>query len=213
MRLNCDIFVCCDIILLIDCNENLTKNHDLQQHLTTEPILLIDPIRLRHGDLNNLPPTTDKGSYPIDAIFVSPEIADIIAGGWLQMSNGISDHRPLFIDISIQQLLGKFKNSTQPYTIRRLKCKDKKAVDKYNSILEQQYMYHNTIQKLKDFRSSQCIPLSDQNKTELLKIDRVSTQAVVHAERHCRKIHAGGKSYTPKLNQLGRTIDVWRLIV
>lgn len=36
---------------------------------------------------------------------------------------------------------------------------------------------------------------------------------VIHVERHCRKIHAGGKPYTPHLNQLGRTIDVWRLIV
>ena len=44
-------------------------------------------------------------------------------------------------------------------------------------------------------------------------IDRVCTQAVLHAEKKCRKIHAGGKPYTPELNRLGRQIDAWRMIV
>ena len=35
----------------------------------------------------------------------------------------------------------------------------------------------------------------------------------MHAEKKCRKIHAGGKPYTPELNRLGRKIDAWRMIV
>ena len=36
------------IILLIDCNENLNEMKDLQTHLTSEPISLIDPTRYKH---------------------------------------------------------------------------------------------------------------------------------------------------------------------
>ena len=201
------------IVLLIDCNENLSKMHALQQQLTYEPLYLIDPIRLRHGDLENLPPTTDKGSYPIDSIFVSPDLVNIEAGGWLQITSGLSDHRPLFIDISIKRLLGKYKNTTQPYTIRRLKCRDNKAVERFNSILEEQYKHHNTLAKIEMFRSQHSTPLSASDKDALIKSDRVCTQAVVHAERNCRKIFAGGKPYTPQLNKLGRVIDAWRLMV
>lgn len=133
-----------EIVLLIDTNENLSQMHHLQQHLTSYPLSLLDPIRLRHGNLNSPPPTTDRGSYPIDSVFVSPRLADIHAGGWLQLSNGFSDHRPLFIDISIKKLLGRYKNTTSPYTMRHLKCNDPRAVQKYNELLAKQYQSQNT---------------------------------------------------------------------
>ena len=40
------------IILLIDTNENLNNNHDLQSHLTSAPLYLVDPIRSRHWNLD-----------------------------------------------------------------------------------------------------------------------------------------------------------------
>ena len=174
------------IVLLIDTNENLSQNHDLQKHLTDGPIYLIDPIRLRHGQLNNLPPTTDRGSYPIDAIFVSPDLTDIENGGCLKISNGFSDHRPLFIDISIKRLLGKYKNSTPPYTVRRLKCGDPKSVEQYNELLAQQYVFHNTEHKLEEFLLKKSDPLSPSDIQKLTKIDTVCTQAVLYAETNCR---------------------------
>ena len=201
------------VILLIDTNENLTAMHDLQLHLTSEPLFLIDPIRLRHGIQNGLPPTTDRGSYPIDSIFVSPDLIDIEAGGWLQISTGISDHRPLYIDISIRLLLGKYKNHAGPSTMRRLKCQDMKSVDNYNRILEQQYHHHNTLAKLEHFLQTKSEPLTEQDKVNLFKIDKVCTQAVIHAERKCRHIFAGGRPYTPKLNKLGKIVDTWRMII
>ena len=201
------------IVLLIDTNENLTQNHDLQLHLTSEPLFLIDPIRLKHGNLNSLPPTTDRGSYPIDAIFVSPNLVDIEAGGWLRISNGLSYHRPLFIDISIKKLLGKFKNSTPPFTTRRLKCNDPKAVQKYNDLLAQQYHHHNTKKKLDDFLPHKSEPLSQNDIVKLIKIDRVCTQAVLHAEKRCRHIYAGGKPYTATLHKLGKKIDTLQMII
>ena len=187
--------------------------HPLQKMLTQKPHFLIDPIRLKHDHGQRLPPTTDKGSYPIDAIFVSPKLANIDAGGWLPIQTGLSDHRPLYIDIPIKLLIGKYKNSTQPYAIRRLKCNNKNTVDKYNQLLAAQYEHHHTLQKVEDFRANMSDPLTEEDKQKLFKIDKTFTQAVLYAENNCRRIFVGGKPYTPELNRLGRLIDVWRMIV
>ena len=56
-------------------------------------------------------------------------------------------------------------------------------------------------------------PLTAQDKEQLFKIDKVCTQAVIHAERKCCHIFVGGKPYKTKLNKLGRIIDTWRMII
>ena len=84
------------IILLIDCNENLTQSKDVQKHLSSEPLSLVDPIRYRYGNLTSLPPTANTGSYPIDSIFVSSALTDIERGGWFPLGEGGGDHRVLF---------------------------------------------------------------------------------------------------------------------
>ena len=73
-------------------------------------------------------------SYPIDGIFVSPELIDIVRGGWLELGEGFSDHRILYFDIDMHQLLGKHKNSTAVRSIRRLQCNDPRTVKTYNAM-------------------------------------------------------------------------------
>ena len=201
------------IVLLIDCNENLAKLQELQRHLTSAPLFLTDPIREKYYNGGALPPTQENGSYPIDGIFVTDGLVDIVKGGWLKFGDGIGDHRPLFIDISIKRLLGKYKNSTQPYCIRRLQCQNKKSVMKYNELLEKQYLHHNTLAKLDQFHALKSDPVTQEDLERLYKIDKVRTQAVRFAEKHCRKLYMGGKPWTPELNQLGRAINAWHLII
>lgn len=75
-------------MLLIDCNENLTQMKDLQLHLTQKDLHLADPIRARYGNLDRLPPTNNSGGYPIDSIFVTPDLMNIKRGGWLEFGKG-----------------------------------------------------------------------------------------------------------------------------
>ena len=126
------------IILLIDCNENLSLQLDLHSHLTSAPLNLVDPIRAKYPSTTPLPPPpTTKGSYPIDGIFMSPEISDIVKGGWLELGVGYNDHRILYIDVDMFKFLGKHKNSTAAHKIRRLQCRDPRTVNAYNKCLEQ----------------------------------------------------------------------------
>lgn len=201
------------IVLLIDCNENLEKLQDLHKHLISDPISLIDPIRFRHFNGRALPPTNEKGSYPIDAIFVSSSLWHITRGGWLRFGEGVGDHRPLFIDINIKKLIGRFKNITYPHRVRRLQCNDPRTVKKFNCLLEQQYHAHNTKQKLKEFHELRSDPITSDDFDRLCRIDKVSTSAVRYAEKRCRKLRMGAKPYTPKLNKLGQTINAWHLVI
>ena len=152
------------IILLMDCNENLSKMQELQRHLVSMPLFLRDLIREKYHHGQALPPTQENGSYPIDSIFVSSDIPNIVKGGWLRFGDGVGDYRPLFVDIDIKRLLGKHKNTTQPYQIRRLQCQNKRTVTKYNELLERQYQqHHNVLRKLDTFHELKSDPVTKED--------------------------------------------------
>ena len=88
------------IILLIDSNEDIrdgTFDRELRQ------IDLHSEIRTRHG--NTPPPTQQKGSFPIDDIYVSGNVL-IDKAGYMPFGDGPGDHRGLYIDVNLQNLVG-----------------------------------------------------------------------------------------------------------
>lgn len=178
------------VILLIDCNENLEKMQELQRHLVSEPLFLTVPIRTKYDITGILPPTQENGSYPIAAIFVSQDVGDIVKGGWLKFGDGVGDHRPLYIDISIKTLLGKYKNMIYPHRIRRLQCNNTSTVQRYNSLLERHYDHHNTLSKRNEFHALRSDPVTYDDIARLQRIDKVRTSAVKFAEKNCRKLHS-----------------------
>lgn len=201
------------ILLLIDCNENLSLNLDLQSHLTAEPLNLVDPIRSKYPTDQPLPPTTTKGSYPIDGIFMSPEIADIVRGGWLELGVGFSDHRILYIDVDMFKFLGKHKNSTAPHKIRRLQCRDPRTIHAFNTCLEKQYKYHNVHNKLTLLDTAITTQPTQEQLAALYRLDNINTQLIIHAEKKCRKLRMGAHPYTPETAKLGLTIEFWRALI
>lgn len=201
------------IILLIDCNENLNEMKDLQTHLTSEPISLIDPIRYKYPISGPFPPTTSTGSYPIDSIFVSPQLNDIVRGGWLEIGVGYSDHRILYFDIDMFKFLGKHKNSTAVKKIRRLQCNDPRTVHAFNDRLEKQYQYHNVHATLQKLDSEITTPPSPEQIRTLQRLDSINTQLIINAEKKCRKLRMGAKPYTPETAKLGLTIEFWRSLI
>ena len=97
--------------------------------------------------------------------------------------------------------------------MRRLQCNDPRTVHKFNCLLEQQYKHHNTKRKLREFHSHRSDNISPADFERLCRIDKVSTSAVRFAEKRCRKLRMGAKSYTPKLHKLGQTINAWHLVI
>ena len=44
-------------------------------------------------------------------------------------------------------------------------------------------------------------------------IDKVITEGMLHAEKKCRKMHAGEVPFSDKLATCGRCIKVWKLVL
>ena len=78
-----------------------------------------------------MPPTFQRGSIPIDNIFVSPSISASRAG-MLEFGNGPGDHRALFLDVCQESLIGldSYKIHRQP--VRRLISTNPVVIDRFN---------------------------------------------------------------------------------
>ena len=129
-------------------------------------------------------PSPTKGTYPIDSISMSPEITDIVQGGWLDLGVGYSDHRILYVDMDMYKFLGKHKNSTTTHNIRRLQCHDPRIVNAFNTRLERQYKYHNVQKTLEMFDTSITITPTAAQLATLHRLDRINTQLVIHAGKN-----------------------------
>ena len=78
-------------------------------------------------DHNTLPPTYQNGVKPIDTIMCTAGI-DVQKVGYLPFGDGVGDHRPLFLDVTIASTLGvKMANPTK-MAARRLKTLDPRVV-------------------------------------------------------------------------------------
>ena len=201
------------VILMIDCNENLTLMKDLQKHLTSAPLSLIDPIRDKYGTTRSLPPTHNTGSYPVDSIFVTQDLQNTVRGGWLKFGEGVGDHRVLYIDINMSTLLGRHKNTTAVKQIRRLQCGDPRTVKSFNDRLEKQYAFHHLPHNIEPFLTCTSVPNNEESFQQLVRIDRNNTQLIKHSEKRCRKLKMGHKPYTPELHKLGLTLHAWHTII
>ena len=132
------------IVLLIDCNENLTRWGPLHKSLLHE-CKLIDPIRLAYQTEScSLPPTSLTGSVPIDSIFVSQQLRHIQQGGWLKQGETVGDHRPLYVDIPIMTILGEPPFKIHRPEARRLTCEQPKVIDRFNILFQRQMEMENT---------------------------------------------------------------------
>ena len=127
-----------------------------------------------------MPPTTNTGSYPIDSIFVSPTLSDIVRGGWLELG----DHRALYFDIDMYKFLGKHKNSTAAKKIRRLQCNDPRTVNVFNDRLERQYKFHNVHHKLQQLENEIHTTPTQAQLQALLRLENINTQLIQHAEKN-----------------------------
>ena len=204
-----------NIVLLIDTNENLARMGQLQSQLIYE-CQLVDPIRsIYQKDNTTLPPTSLTGSNPIDSIFVSPQLQDIVRGGWIQVEKSIGDHRALFIDVPIETILGEDPFTIHRNTARRLICNQPKIVERYNKLLNRQLSHQHTFKKFREFEEAyKSTNISTSTYMNMLnKIDSSITNSILHAERKCRKLKAGTVPYSPELSNIGKVINVWNNVL
>ena len=125
---------------------------------------------------------------------------------------GVGDHRGIIIDIPHQTLLGGNVLKIVRPNARRLNCNKPHVKKKYNDVLEI-YCYKHRIQQKIYSLFPPIYPATDQASKAMEAIERVISEGMAHAEKKCRKIHAGEVPFSPKLAKAGRKIKLWRLVI
>ncbi len=133
------------ILVMGDFNEDV-YNGVLSKIITDEPLQLCELCQWTTGQ--HLPPTHHRGSYPIDAIFCTADIAPT-AVSLLPFGAGVGDHRVFLLDLtSSQSLIGDAFPRLMPAASRLSNCNSKQIRNKYNQVLNQLSNQHLLFHKL-----------------------------------------------------------------
>ena len=174
----------------------------------------LEDVMLQRMEITGAPPpnTYNRGHLPIDTILCSPGI-QVEQAGFLPFGNGVGDHRPLFIDITIASSLGVNLPPSKSVKARRLKLQDPRIVNKYNKCLKKffnQFSLSNQALLLQE-RITQ--PINAEDALEYEKLDAIRIRGMQFAEKRCRKLQMGGVPWTPELSLIRWRIEVWKLVI
>jgi hypothetical protein len=125
-------------------------------------------ITQKHGV--QVPKTFSGGSTPKDEIFCS-SLLHVVSAGYLAHRQSTGDHRPIWIDISTESLLGSDMQQLPSYNARQLKCQDPRIVAKYNSILKKYLTKHGVYDRVYNLFTSYSTPLIIPQWQEYEKLD------------------------------------------
>ena len=183
-----------------DWNRNIVENQMLDEFKSKG---LIPVVATKFPD--NIPETYSGGSYPIDEIFVS-ETLEIKACGYMEHGLNRSDHRPIWLDIEKQEILGYKPPALHKHSIRRLQMYDPRVVSKYNTILEHEFEQYDIYKRSMDLYNAFQGELTPAQCAEYDLLDRDRIAAMRTAERSCRKLHMGAIAWSPAIQKSKTTI-------
>ena len=167
-------------------------------------------IRHRHGDLNT-PPTQHRGSVPIDDIYMSHDI-NTVRSGFLPFGDGPGDHRALYVDVTKKSLIGTSIHDIHRQQARRLVTSDKRTVDKFNNLFQQQLDRNHVIERMETLNTTCGSSISSEQQIEYEKLDKFYVEAFHYANKRCRKLKAGEVAFAPETLQFEvRRTHLWNL--
>ena len=107
----------------------------------------------------------------------------------LPFHQSIGDHRSFIVDFTTRSTIGLFHQHIVLPDCRRLANSNKKCVDKYLEIVEQQWRYHKMDERIEGLNALQSeYPVSVERAKALERIDVQATEIFTCRENNCRKI-------------------------
>lgn len=197
------------IILQIDANASL---HTRQSwlHRLVNSTSLIDIHGLRHTLPDDLA-TYNRGSSRIDYVFISSNVLPFVDKCGILPFDGDSDHRGLWVDIHLLQLL---RCSEPPPDLmsppsRGVNSRHLKQATEYKQHLYSHLHANNLFKNFESFheqyRSRQLTP--SHIRKRLITFDNLITQAMLHAEK--RVTRRWTTPWTPQLRSRKAVIQFW----
>ena len=170
---------------------------------------LVEVITTVHG--NDGPPTMNRGSKAIDGIFASP-LARVESCGYLPFGATPGDHRCLWMDIPIGELLGYEIPDLPTAKARNLQLQDPRTVNKYQKDLHQLFLRHKIYPKILAIRDTLEYPLQKEHRQSINILNAQMKDDMIIAAKKCRKKKMGGKKFSDTLKKARLTIYVWILV-
>ena len=168
-------------------------NEDIRSELVEswkERLGLHDVMMDRVGDNDLLPPTYKMGVIPIDTILCTAGI-EVQQAGYLSFGDGVGDHRPLFMDVTVASTLGVKLTEPKKMAARRLKMLDPRVMKRYNGLLNSFFNRVSLPLQIKLLQDRATSPLSSQDAATYERLDSIRIQGMVYAEKRCRKLKMG----------------------
>jgi hypothetical protein len=175
------------VVVAMDMNEDV-RDHNAVRYL--RKLGLTEVITHRHGP--TAPRTCNRGSTPIDGIFVTAGLLDSKCG-YLSVAH---DHRRLWLDLDIDQIFGAEADIAPRFKPKRLQNSDRRSRDKYLQDLSKLLCQESDFAQRLDvlFRDIQPgKPLTAVQTTEFDYLLEYHNKAAKQAEKCCRKLHTEDK--------------------
>jgi len=142
--------------------------------------------------LTQPPAAHNRGSAPIDGIFIPLTLLKHCQAGYLAFGDGVpSDHQALWLDIPTQCICPVETELIARPLARRLQCKDPWVVTRYNQTLSTLLKEDNLEARACTLASEEKICLTKNQQEHYEAINKAATEYKRHAETKCRKLHAG----------------------
>ena len=187
-----------------DINEDV-RTCLLSRHL--KDMGMIEILTKTHGV--NGPSTYNRGSAPIDGIFVSPTLQGTRCG----YDKFVWDHRLLWIEIPLAVAFGHNVPPTVRAAARRLKCEDPRIVQKYLAEYVTWIEHFQLREKAQWLQEGSGLLPEWLQKLEYDKLDKIRFDAMMFADKHCQKLKMGAKQWTPNYQLARDKVTMWKLIV
>ena len=198
------------IVLCLDANGDV-RHGDISQF--TRRWNLVDVHHAHHPTLLPVPTCSKSSDHPIDGIWCSRAL-HINAAGYAGFDDAPlyhTDHRFIWVDISLHSAL-QHPAPVPPYCPpSRLSLVDPRVVKRYNRIVRAEYDRHNLPAKL--FALQNRVYTFDTTMAHqfemLLKVDYSIRKL---AQRKCRKLRMGRYQFSDVLKRHSQEVHLWTML-
>ena len=196
------------VALLMDCNEDVRSTHFTDWLAAHQ---LIDCVLSKHGQ-EDAPPTYNRGSLPIDGIFLSSTL-QVLKCGYLPFGSFPSDHRAVWADITYESAFGaSISRCIQP-SARKLKCSDPRIVRKWTQAYEQFIRRNNLLRQQFLLEGQSTNVFTPEMQEEFEQIMAMRDKGIQYADKHCRSRKMGHVPFSPAYKDHTNTISLWDAVV
>ncbi len=159
------------VLLMADMDEDvrtpLIKN-------TFRMVGLVEGLTTQHP---RPPPTHNRGSNPIDGIFIPISLIDQCQTGYLEFGKAIpSNHRALWIDMAAHNVCSMEPEPIECPKARRLQCRDPRIIERYNTVLWENLQRDGMAEQVQHLVKQITKRISQDQQKEYEIIDRAARE-------------------------------------